>query len=284
MELFRIIKSDARNALRFCGGRTASAMLIVFLAHLAISLTESVLLLVFAGTDALYLDYTAAESFSPEILAITGGSALVYFVVMSVIAIGYAKLHFAFAEGRDESISTLFDMFSSAKKFFGSLFFSMEYCLRLIITAAFAFLPGGAIFYAAYNYIPEGNRTIELLKIAACCIAISIVILCLSLWLIFIQRWHLAKYYFISGKGVFKSFSLSAKASKGLCTSLLKFKLSFIGWAILSFLILPMIWSVPYYMVSEAIYSKYLMERYEHSLAQVPGDEFFEPDEETTEA
>lgn len=284
MELFRIIKTDARNALRFCGGRTVASMLIVFLAYLAISLTESVLLLVFAGMDALYLDYTVPENFSPEILAITGGSALVYFIVMSVIAMGYTKLHFAFAEGRDESISTLFDMFSSAKKFFGSLFFSVEYGLRLIITAAFAAAPGTGLFYIAYTYIPDGNRTIELLKISACCIAISLVILCLSLWLIFIQRWHLAKYYFISGKGVFKSFSLSAKASKGFCTSLLKFKLSFIGWAVISLLILPMIWSVPYYMISAAIYSKYLMERYEHSLAQVPGDDFFEPEEETTEA
>lgn len=283
MELFRIIKSDARQALRFCGGRTAAAMMIVVLAYLAISLTESVLLLVFAGTEALYLDYSAAESFSLEILAITGGSAAVYFIVMSVIAMGYAKLHFAFAGGKDESISTLFDMFSSAKKFFGSLFFAIEYSLRLIITAALAATPGTALFYLAYSYIPDTNRTMQLLQITACCVAVSLVILCLSLWLIFIQRWHLAKYYFICGKGVFKSFSLSAKATKKFCTSLIRFKLSFIGWAFLSLLILPALWSVPYYAVSEAIYSKYLMERYERSLAQIPGDDEETPEEDTIE-
>ena len=58
--------------------------------------------------------------------------------------------------------------------------------------------------------------------------------------------------------------------AKGLCTDIISFKISFIGWGILSFLILPFLWSAPYYALSNAIYAKYLMERYERSLAQVP--------------
>ncbi|MBR5310629.1 MAG: DUF975 family protein [Oscillospiraceae bacterium] len=281
MELFRIIKSDARKALRFCGGRTVAAMLIVFLAYLAISLMESVLLLVFMGTEAIHLDYFASGNPPIEVLCITGGCSVLYFIVLSVIAMGYTKLHFSFAEGKDESISTLFDMFSSGRKFFGTLLFEIFYGIRTILSGAFAAAPGTALFYIAYNYLPETGRTLQLIKISACCIAISLIILCLSLWLIFIQRWHLARYYFINKSGIFKSFSLSVKATKGLRVSLLKFKFSFMGWALLSVLILPLIWAIPYYAVSEAIYSKYLMERYSHSLAQVPGDEFF--DEETTE-
>ena len=75
MELFRVIKSDARYAMRFCGGRAVASVLIIFLAYLAISLTESVLLFVFAGADALYLDYSAFKNVPAEVLYITGGSA-----------------------------------------------------------------------------------------------------------------------------------------------------------------------------------------------------------------
>ena len=95
-------------------------------------------------------------------------------------------------------------------------------------------------------------------------------ILCTFLAFIFVQRWSLAVYYRALGNGVWKSFALSAKASKGFGTRIISFKFSFIGWGIFSLLVLPLIWTVPYYGISNAIFAKYLMERYEHSLAKVP--------------
>ena len=38
----------------------------------------------------------------------------------------------------------------------------------------------------------------------------------------------------------------------------------------LSLLVIPFIWAAPFYGISNAIFAKYLMERYEHSLAEVP--------------
>lgn len=273
MELFRVIKSDARYALRFCGGRAVASVLIIFLAYLAISLTESVLLFAFAGAEALSLDYSDIGNLPMEVLYITGGSAAVYVFVMSVLALGHTKLHFAFAEGRDESITMLFDMFSSFKKIMGSVFFYVEYILRVAIVLAVTASPGAALFYFAYEYIEPAGRTMEILQIFAYCIAVILMLLCLSLGIIFVQRWALAEYYYISGNGIIKSFSLSAKATKGLCTLLIRFKLSFFGWAVLSLFILPALWSIPYYCIAKAIFAKYLMERYERSLARIPGTE-----------
>ena len=42
--------------MRFCGGRTIASVMIIALAYLAVSLTESVLYLIFCGKDAAYLD------------------------------------------------------------------------------------------------------------------------------------------------------------------------------------------------------------------------------------
>lgn len=256
--------------MRSFGGRAVASVMIVFLAYLAINLTQAVLLFVFSGAESLYTDFYSLSETSPEVLAITGGAAIVYLLVMPALFLGYTKLHLAFAEGKDESISVLFDMFSSFGKFIGSVVFAVMLSIRYLITLAIAVLPGGAFLYFAYNYIPSANRTLEILRIAACCIAIAIILLCSGLWLIFIQRWSLAPYYFAEGNGVFKSFGLSAKAAKGMNTRIISFKFSFIVWVFPSVLILPLLWSVPYYFLSNAIYAKYLMERYEHILAEVP--------------
>ncbi len=284
MELFRIIKKDSRSAMRSFGGRAIAAVMIVLLAYLAINLAETVLLLVFCGTESLYSDFYGLAENSAEALAVTAGSAVVYLLVMPALYLGYTKLYLAFAEGKDESISVLFDMFSSVKRFFASAAFSVSCVIRYLFTFIIAMAPGASFLYVAENFINPAGRTVEILKIAACCIAIAIMILCAGLWLIFIQRWSLAPFYFAEGNGFNKSFVLSAKATKGMNTRIISFRLSFLGWIIPSILILPMLWSVPYYFLSNAIFSRYLMERYERFLAQAPEisipEESFEPETE----
>ena len=256
--------------MRFCGGRSIAAIMIITLAYLAISLTESVLFLIFCGTDSLYLGISSLAEKHIEAVYIVSGAALVWIFVIPALILGCAKLYLSFAEGKDESISSLFDMFSSFKSFIGSAFFAVSFCVRYLFVFALAILPGGAFLWFSENYIPDGNRTLQLLKISACCIAVAITILCVFLVIIFIQRWSLAAYYRALGNGIHKSFSLSAKATKGIYTRIISFKFSFIGWGILSLLILPLIWALPYYGIANAIFAKYLMERYEHSLAKVP--------------
>ena len=277
MELFRIIKSDARRAMRSFIGRAVASVMITTLAYLAVNLTESVLLFIFSGEESLFYDFYSLADTSPEVLAITAGAAVIWLFVMPALLLGHAKLNLAFAEGKDESISLLFDMFSSFKKFIGSAVFALCLGLRFILTFAAALVPGGVLFYLAEAFLHPASRTAEILKISACCIAIGLMTLCVALWVMFVQRWYLAPYYRACGNTVHKSFALSVKATKGIRTNIISFKFSFIGWGLISFFILPLLWSVPYYALSNAIYSKYLMERYERSLAEVP--ENIEPEE-----
>ena len=269
MELFRIIKSDAKMAMRFCGGRTVAALFALALAFLAVNLAESIFILCNFGLGVLY-DYSVFSVDDPMMLFVTAGSSVLWILLVPAIIIGYIKLHLSFAEGNDESVLMVFERFSSFKKYFGSVFFAIGFGLRYLFAFAAAVLPGGALFWFAENFIPEGNRTAELLKISAFGLATTIMVLCIALAIIFVQRWNLAVYYYAAGNGIRKSFFLSAKAAKGLHTRILSFKFSFIGWGILSLFILPLIWTVPYYEMANAIFAKYLMERYERSLAEVP--------------
>lgn len=269
MELFRIIKSDAKRAMRFCGGRIIAALFAVVLALLAVNITESIVVLCQFGLGVLY-DYSVFSVEDPIMLLIILGSCVFWLLLVPPVLVGYIKLHLSFAEGDDESVLLVFERFSSFKKYFGSFFFAIGFALRYLFVFAAAILPGGAFLWFSENYIPEGNRTVEILKISACCIAITIMVLCIALAIIFVQRWSLAVYYYAGGAGIRKSFSLSAKAAKGIHTRILSFKFSFIGWGLLSLFILPLVWTVPYYELANAIFAKYLMERYERSLAEVP--------------
>ena len=83
----------------FCGGRTVASVIIVALAFLCISLTESVLLTVFCGTDVFTSDILSLAETYPEAVFITAGSAVVWIFVIPALLLGYVKLHLAFAEG-----------------------------------------------------------------------------------------------------------------------------------------------------------------------------------------
>ena len=269
MELFRIIKGDAKRAVRFCGGRSVASAITVALVWISVSAAETLLTLAVSGYSALFADYREVFS-SPKMLAVAAFVSLLWLLVIPALLLGYIKLHLAFAEGRDESIGLLFDMFSSAKKFFGSILFSIMFCLRYAVLLIIAIAPAGALFWFSETWLSGGERIFELLRVVIGLFAASIITLCVSLGIVFSMRWSLAPYYFAAGNGIHRSFVLSAKATKGRLMEILSFRVSFIGWGILSLLIVPMVFTLPYYSISNAIYAEYLMERYRRSFVEVP--------------
>lgn len=273
MELHRMIKSDARRALRSCWGKSIAALMVLFLAYLAVTVAESVFLFVF--DEGASVSIFSVSNASLNAVVITAVTTAVFFILMPALRLGYIKLHFAFAEGKEESVSAVFDIFSSFKSFVKSIIFTVALSLRYIFCTALVLVPGSVLFYLAETYIPSQNKTIHLLKISACCIGIALMMLCLALAFIYSQRWFAARYYFVSGRKIHESFRLSVKATKGLRTEVAGFKFSFVGWAVLNVFMLPIFWSLPYYSVSCAIYAKYLMAKFEHIPAKTPAEEAF---------
>lgn len=265
MELHRIIKSDARKALRRYWGRSVAAMLIVFAAYLAISISESVLLFVFSGKGNISAETFDLASTTPEVLVILGCTALAFCLLMPGLLLGFKKLHLGFAKNAETAVYTLFDCFSSFREFFRSLIFSLLLSLRCTAVTLFSLIPGAALIYAAYTYIQPQNRTVYMLKVCAYCVGVIIGLLCLAMGLIFMQRWFAAPYYLVSGSGIHKAFALSVKATRNMNSEIIRFKLSYFGWALLSVFAFPLLWSLPYYSVAEAIYAEYLMERQSRS-------------------
>ena len=265
MELHRMIRKDARRLLSVVWGRSLAAGLILFGVYLLIVTSESALLFTFSGEDVFSFSALDLQAASTEALVIAGGAVLVSLLTLPPLALGYARLHISFAEGRTEGLEPLFLFFSSVKKLFTSVIFSVALALRMWICFSLALTPG-VLLTGFLWYMPVTSRTLQMLQIGACLLSVLLLLLCLSLALIFSRRWFLAPYYFASGESVHRSFSLSVRATKGRYVELMRFSLSFFGWAVLSLLILPMLWCVPYYSAASALYAKYLMERYARSL------------------
>ena len=141
MELFRMIKGDARRAMHFCGGRAVASLMIISLAHLSVSLTETLLLFLFFGSESLYYDFYSFYNRSPEVIAITAVAAVLWFLFIPALLLGYTKLHLSFAEGNDESISVLFEMLSSFKKFIGSAVFFVVLPQDIFLSLGLRFFP-----------------------------------------------------------------------------------------------------------------------------------------------
>lgn len=270
MELFRIIKSDGKKAMSDFGGRAVSAFIIILLFGMGINLFQSFLHFFLSGAESALYDFYVLYDVNPKTLAVTGAAALLWFFVMPALGTGHKKLNLAFAEGRNESVALIFEMFSSPKKYFGTLVFAFAKALRLLFTFAFAALPGGALFFVTEKFLPESAGLPGILRTSLFLISVFLLALCFFIGIIFIQRWSLADYYFASGRGPLESFSLSVKATKGRLTDIIAFRCSFVGWVPLSLLILPMLWSVPFYALSCGIYFRYLMECRERALAEIP--------------
>lgn len=266
MELHRVIRKDARRLLSTVWGRSLAALLILLGVYLLIMTVESALLFTFSGEDVFSFSVLDPRTASTETLVITGGAVFVSLLTLPALALGYERLHLSFAMGKAEGLEPLFLFFSSVKKLLASAVFSIALTLRMGVCFALALTPGVLLASFLWFYMPVTSRTLQMLQIGACLLCVLLLLLCLSLALIFTRRWFLAPYYFALGENVHRSFALSVRATKGLHTKLMRFSLSFFGWAVLSLLILPMLWCVPYYSAAKALYAEYLMEHFERSL------------------
>ncbi len=270
MELHRIIKRDSRTLLKNCWGRSVAAAIIVFAVYLLLIISESLFMFVFSDEETASFSLFDIGNISVPILVITSFSAVVAAIVFPALAVGFKKLHLSFVNDGNTDVASLFDVFSSFKFVIRSILFFAMLIFRYLFFVLLAILPGGVLIFAARMYIVPETKNTSVLQICAYCIGIIVTLLCLSLLIIYAQRWFAAVYYISEGKNPSEAFRLSVRATKGLNTQIIRFKLSFAFWALLSILFFPMLWSLPYYSVSEALYAKYLMERYERSLADFP--------------
>jgi uncharacterized membrane protein len=276
MTLFYMLKSNAKRALRGNWGRAIAAPALLVLCWGLLSLFRQYALDLFGG-------YTGAPAWAEfsisELLLFRASSAetiiltIFLFVVILLetpLLLGIMRWYYRMIQGESSPFADIFIYYESLRFYCKAIWLFITVFVRSLLWA-FAFLTLPAAMLALSLQI-VGNRFRPLfgdvqlsVTVGTMGVTISAILLGLAamLYAVFMNRYTLTFYLFFDDPdakitGLMKT---SIRYTKGYRASLAAFALSFIGWFLLCFLIIPLFYVVPYGVASVALYARYIIER-----------------------
>ncbi len=271
MKLRKQIKLNARRALGGSWGKAICLLLIIFSISLIFSLLQgltSLLLGIPDFSDVLttpqyYLDDVINLSIPSFLIA--AAFTLFSLIVNSPLSFGIRLWYYRLAGGDSEEVAAVFSFFSGLRLFFKAIWHDISLSVRLLLwSIPFALLPGGIGTFALFLlYNAETARTVRLGGFLLLTLACVLSILAGLFFSIFSKRYLLAPYLIVDNPSISvrQAFRTSIRYTRGYKNELFLFDLSFLPWALLSVLLLPLLYVVPYYNASLALYAKYLVEK-----------------------
>lgn len=263
------IKKGAKNALRGNWGKTTAIFMVLIGIWLLLSSLENFLYLLFhftgytdpAFSPEYFLDDILAHQ--PAQLIITGVISLLWILVVSPLLCGTIGWYHRLSSGDSPEFASIFQYFTSIRRY-GRALGIMLISVGKSILWSLTFLTLPAAITLFFYYFPI-DPTSPLALFVPFGKAAGWILLTLSLffYFIFIQRYFLAFYLLAEKPNISarKAVSQSAKIMHGHCWELFSLCLSFFWWGLLSFMIVPLLYAVPYYCAAVSIYARYLIER-----------------------
>ena len=290
MRFNRQIKKGAKSALRGNWGKLMTVFLIFIGFWLLLSTTEALLYTVFGFTpytDPMmtpgnFLDNLPAHALG-EIL-ITSGITLLWLLLFSPLLCGGARWLHSLTAGETPELRLLFVCFVSFRRYCRSVFAAALVLFKAVFwLAMFAALPAGiTIFFRMFPFPPSS----PLAMFAGYGVTAGWVLMTIALffYLIFLQRYSLVFYYLSEDETLSarKAIKQSVRTMDGHCGEVFSLRLSFFWWMLLSPLVLPLLYTVPYYFAALAIYARYRMEcrRRDDETPSTPPAEWMEKPED----
>lgn len=284
MEFHRRIKKSARASLQGSWGQAVAIVFTVLGVYLLISALEQALYLVLGlsgfldvfNTPEFYLD----DSLNTDLGAVlsTGFSSLLLFLLGAPLTAGSAGWYFSLSAGTPLGFEGLFRPFTSGRSYIRVLGAALLVGVRSALWGVAFLLPPGAL--AALFLWASGTDN---LPVSAMLINIGFAIsqllfaIALFFFFVFLQRYSLV-YYLLADRpqvSAARAVGMSVKMMKNHKWESVSLRISFVGWHLLSLLILPMLYTAPFYHASMAIYSRYVIECFQR--AQM-GDSFVQPE------
>jgi len=273
----RAVKRDAKKALHGGWGTAVGITVILIVVGLVLGVLQTAVGLAadipgYAQTLSESSDpVNTALATAPRYLLYTLGVWLVTMVFLAPLAVGTADWYMCRTDGRAERASHIFWPFGT-KKFWGSLVLWIALrVVKLFWTVVFLAVPSAGIGYALYSLYsahPDPSRQALLITGA---IAGGLAFLAMLFLLgVFLTRYSLCSYLMGHkyAKGPFSAMSMSVRCTRGHRFETFWFALSFLPWALLSLLVIPLFYAAPYISMSWAMYTRYLVELRENGRAQ----------------
>ncbi|MCQ4023186.1 MULTISPECIES: DUF975 family protein [unclassified Ruminococcus] len=251
-----IIKKQARGYLQ--GGYACfAAALFVLLIPLSIAnALETVV--VFFDLDSASPAEISNHINEPIIVAVYGALLLAILIIFALslpLLSGFFKMAANAANGKKVSCRDLFFFFEKGR-YACALRFNLSLVLRKLLWLVIAFLPGVLVaclqkleLFSSFSWAFTFIGVLFMSLGIAAFIALSV-------------KYFLAQYLFVTADGseeqAKNAVALSVKLMKGNKKKYFSLLVSFMPWIVLTFFILPALFTVPYMMVSFADSAKWL--------------------------
>lgn len=278
MTLRKQIKYNAKRCLCNNWGKAVSIVLLstaIYLLFVIIETIANFLFQVPVGTAHLIPGISDGWllSFMLSFIMAVGS-----FLILVPLNLGIVSWYSSLSDGFSDDILTVFGCFANRRMFFRSLWLAFNVGIRILLSALFyLFLPCTGFALSVWILTSKNFSGSVFVGSLSLVLSAGIFLLALGFLLVRIQKYFLAKYYLLDGKTtVKKAIKSSIHATKGICDEIFLFKLSFIGWCIASFFILPLLYFSAYYSMSSLLYARFLIEddRRANSLAVFPSESF----------
>ncbi len=242
-----VVKITAKAALRQGFLKSVAVGCILLFAFFAVVLTAT-LASVFAGNAG----YIATM-------------AILIFFVISPLFLGALYYFRRLLWNQNDSVLVIFKYFSSAAEYKRTLHFSLLIAARLLLLSAVLYLPciivcllSNEQIYSLFNLsLPVWTSNLWTLN--------SFLAIIASLALVFVMlKYYLAPFVFVSNDTVdpAEAVNMSTIISKRTGADFFGLAISFIGWILVSFLVAPLIFTLPYFMASYGVHCRFAITAY----------------------
>ena len=266
MSLRSHVKQNARYALSGSWGRAIGIFFICVTIYIMFSLLRGMMSLLvdipdfrdILKTPGYYLDDVPVKTVAA--LVMEALFVLAGLIVNAPLSLGVKQWYYAMAGGQPDDLSAIFSFFSRGRLFFRALWFRVSLAVRSVLWGILFFIVPGAVFAASWLLLDRGSNTVGgLLALLGAMLAL----LSAVFWCIFISRYFMAPYLLAEQTGMTarQAIKHSVREMHGGRTEIFLLELSFLPWALLCIFILPLLYVVPYYSGSKALYARYFIER-----------------------
>jgi len=272
MSLFGLLKSNSRHALRDYRGRACLILLI----HLGVRLLWTLFLIASAVglSGGLSLPGISIGQFNLPweqfyiVLGIQIVTVLFTVFLFTPLSLGTFGWYIGVVKAQAQPLGAIFAFFERLGRYFRALWYSVNMIVRTMFWAiVFFLLPMGVLAGALVfsdMYGDGAGRQFAILSAFGIILAILLILLALLLYCAYMTKYFLAAYLLASDDNITVRAAIkqSIRLTSGYRFSLLWYGLSFIGWALLTLICLPLIfYTAPYIRTSFAMYAHYLIEK-----------------------
>ena len=262
MNVEKFIKNEAKESLKGNWYKAIAAVCLLLIMPLLVYIIISMAYAMLGDSESV-TEAFQTSSISAVFFCVFNLIAVASCLLMAPLYLGFTRFFARIAAEKKADVSDLFYYYDSKENYIDSFKFITNIIVRSVMAAIVCLLPAFAVYGTG-----DGEDDFTL--------GISVVLgfVGLIVWFLFVHRYAFAvMLYTHYGKSSKESMKTGAIIAKKGAKQLRKLSLSFTGWLLLNYLVLPFLYLFPYMTCSYFVSAKYLIEQYEREAAmaaQIP--------------